>query len=116
MKRQDRPFHERILITAGKIFPVEKIFRTSRELDRLDHLMKKYDYDQSPYLVNFMGIHKLKEMFHKNNYGKGADYTFEDVKLRGPYDYDFVLKQMYGDYWNPPKAGEMNHHNTRIKE
>ncbi len=116
MKRQDRPFHERLLIMVGKILPVEKIFRTSRELQRLDRLMQKYDYDKSPYLVNFMGIHKLKEMFHKNCYGHGADYAFEDVNLRGPYDYDFVLKQMYGEYWNPPKAGEMNHHNTRIKE
>lgn len=116
LKRQNRPFYERLLINAGKIIPVEKIFRTSAELKRLDRLMQKYSYDSSPWLINFMGIHKLKEMFHKSRYGGGRDYTFEDVKLRGPEDYDFVLRQMYGEYWNPPDAGEMNHHNTRIKE
>lgn len=116
LKRQNRPLLERVMITAGKILPVEKIFRTSRELKRLDRLMQKYDYDDSPYLVNFMGIHKLKEMFHKKHYGKGADYIFEDIKLRGPHDYDFVLRQMYGEYWNPPEKSEMNHHNTRIRE
>ena len=114
--KRKRPLHEQILINAGKIFPVEKIFRTDRELKRLDRMMQKYSYDSSPYLVNFMGIHKLKEMFHRKYYGKGADYPFEDISLRGPKDYDFVLRQMYGEYWNPPSAQEMNHHNTRIKE
>ena len=114
--KRKRPLHEQILINAGKILPVEKIFRTDRELKRLDRMMQKYSYDSSPYLVNFMGIHKLKEMFHRKHYGKGADYPFEDISLRGPKDYDFVLRQMYGEYWNPPSAQEMNHHNTRIKE
>ena len=116
LKRTNRPLYERILITVGKILPVEKIFRTSHEMKHLDRLMQKYSYDGSPYLVNFMGIHKLKEMFHKKHYGKGADYPFEDIELRGPADYDFVLRQMYGEYWNPPENQEMNHHHTRIKE
>ncbi|MDO4276684.1 MAG: LicD family protein [Eubacteriales bacterium] len=116
LKKEDRPFYERVLIGAGRILPVEKLFKTSRELRRLDKLMQKYPYDSSPYLVNFMGIHKLKEMFHKKYYGKGAWYDFEDIRLRGPKDYDHVLRQMYGEYWNPPDKQEMNHHNTRIKE
>ena len=114
--KRKRPLHEQLLISAGKVLPVEKIFRTDRELKRLDRMMQRYSYDSSPYLVNFMGIHKLKEMFHRKHYGRGADYSFEDISLRGPKDYDFVLRQMYGEYWNPPSAQEMNHHNTRIKE
>lgn len=114
--KRKRPLHEQLLISAGKVLPVEKIFRTDRELKRLDRMMQKYSYDSSPYLVNFMGIHKLKEMFHRKHYGRGADYPFEDISLRGPKDYDFVLRQMYGEYWNPPSVQEMNHHNTRIKE
>ena len=43
-------------------------------------------------------------MFHRKHYGRGADYPFEDISLRGPKDYDFVLRQMYGEYWNPPSA------------
>ena len=114
--KRKRPLHEQLLISAGRVLPVEKIFRTDRELKRLDRMMQRYSYDSSPYLVNFMGIHKLKEMFHRKHYGRGADYPFEDISLRGPKDYDFVLRQMYGEYWNPPSAQEMNHHNTRIKE
>lgn len=116
LKKTNRPFVERVMIAAGKILPVEKIFKTEKEFRRLDRLMQKYSYDDSAYLINFMGIHKLKEMFHKKYYGQGADYPFEDVVLRGPADFDFVLHQMYGDYRMPPSKEEMNHHNTRIKE
>lgn len=116
LKKANRPFYEKLLIWAGSILPVEKIFKTEKELARLDRLMKKYPYDESPYMVNFMGIHKLKEMFHKKYYGSGARYSFEDVELMGPEDFDHVLCQMYGEYWNPPEKAEMNHHNTIIKE
>lgn len=116
LKKKNRPFVERAMIAVGKVLPVEKIFRTEKEFRRLDRLMQKYPYDTSEYLINFMGIHKLKEMFHKKYYGEGADYLFEDVVLRGPADYETVLTQMYGDYRNPPSKDEMNHHNTRIKE
>lgn len=114
LKKNNRPFYENILIRAGMIFPVEKIFKTDRELKRLDHLMQKYSYDSSSYLINFMGVHKLKEMFHKKHYGKGTLYEFEDVSVVGPEDYDYVLRQIYGEYWNPPDEEEINHHNTRI--
>ena len=116
LKKKNRLFVERAMIAVGKVLPVEKIFRTEKEFRRLDRLMQKYPYDTSEYLINFMGIHKLKEMFHKKYYGEGADYFFEDVVLRGPADYETVLTQMYGDYRNPPSKDEMNHHNTRIKE
>lgn len=116
LKKTSRPFYEKALISFGRVFPVEKIFKTSRELAHLDRLMQKYPYDSSPYLINFMGIHKLKEMFHKKYYGKGAFYEFEGLKLKGPADYDHVLRQMYGEYWNPPDKEEMNHHNTQIKD
>lgn len=114
LKKVRRPFYEKILIRAGMIFPMEKIFKTEKELARLDRLMQRYSYEESPYLINFMGVHKLKEMFHKKYYGKGTFYEFEDVRVAGPDDYDHVLRQIYGEYWNPPDEEDINHHNTRI--
>ena len=114
--KRKRAFHEAVLVKIGSILPVEKILNTSREFERLDRLMQKYSYEDSVYLINFMGIHKLKEMFHKKIYGKGAWYTFEDIRLWGPENSDYVLRQMYGDYMKPPSEAEMNHHNTKIKE
>ena len=114
--KKERSFFEAFLVKAGTVLPVEKIFDSSKEFKRLDKLMQKYPYDKSEYLINFMGVHKLKEMFHKKIYGKGAWYTFEDIRIWGPENSHFVLKQMYDDYMNPPSEAEMNHHNIRIKE
>ena len=114
--KKKRGFLETLLVKIGHILPVERMLNTSKEFERLDRLMQKYSYDKSEYLINFMGVHKLKEMFHKKIYGKGAWYTFEDLRLWGQENSDFVLSQMYGDYMKPPSEAEMNHHNTTIKE
>lgn len=114
--RRDRNLHERLLIKIGTLLPVEKILNTPKEFARLDRLMQKYSFDDSEYVVNFMGIYKLKEMFHKKIYGKGAWYPFEDIRVWGPENYDYFLTQMYGDYRKPPSKKERNHHNTRMAE
>ncbi len=114
LNRKNRPLVERFLISAGRYLPLEKVISTDRQLKALDHLMQMYDYDASSWVINFMGIHKMKEMFPKRYYKRGTFYPFEDIFVRGPVDYDAVLTQMYGDYMEMPPAEEMNHHNTRI--
>ena len=37
-------------------------------------------------------------------------YPFEDTEICGPEDYDFVCKQLYGDYMKPPAQNDRNHH------
>lgn len=114
LNKKNRPTHERILIMLGKKLPVQRIFKTEKELLKLDKALKKYDYNQSNYLVNAMGAYKFKEMFHKKYYGNGKMYSFEDVKIRGPVNYNYVLKQLYGDYMILPKDSEKNKHSLTI--
>lgn len=38
--KRKRPLHEQLLISAGKVLPVEKIFHTDRELKRLDRMSR----------------------------------------------------------------------------
>ena len=70
----------------------------------IDTLLKKYPYEDSNWVANFMGQYKFKEMFPKAYYGKGKLYKFEDAELMGPIDADHVLRQMYGDYMSLPPA------------
>ncbi len=114
LKRRGRPFHERILIALGKRLPVEKMFDSQKSLEALDRCLRRYPYGGSGWMVNFMGIHKLKEMFAISRYGEGAVYSFEDVSLFGPADYDFILTQMYGDYHAFPPENQRAHHSTRL--
>jgi lipopolysaccharide cholinephosphotransferase len=102
-KRTNRPFHERMLIFCGKNFRFLERIDTFKVNMLLDRHLKAYDYSNSHYIINFMGAYKLKEMFPKSYYGKGTPYTFENIELVGPKNYDAILRQMYGDYMNPPK-------------
>jgi len=113
---KERPFIEKILIHIGKMLPVERMFNKDKSLERLDRLLKKYSYDSSNYVVNFMGAYKFKEMFPKKIYDKIQKYQFEDMKLTAPKNYDYVLKQMYGNYMKIPPKEMRNKHFTSIAE
>ena len=91
---------------------INKLLDEKTLWNRLDRLLKKYDYNDAKKLINFCGNWHMKEMFSKSVYGEGALYPFEDVMVRGPQDYDFVLTQMYGDYMTPPPENQRNHHST----
>lgn len=113
--KKNRPLAERIVLAAGKHKIFRKIFRTRKCLFKLEKTLKKYDYHHTDYLVNAMGAWSFKEMFRKEHYGNGTLYCFEDMKILGPDNYDFVLKQMYGDYMTPPQKNEdMNHHKLEV--
>lgn len=91
---------------------INKLLNEKLLWNRLDHVLKRYDYDSSKRLINFCGNWHMKEMFSKDIYGAGALYPFEDIMIRGPESYDFVLTQMYGDYMTPPPADQRNHHSA----
>ena len=114
LNKKNRPLSEKIFIKIGKILPVEKIFNTNKQLKKLDKALKKYPYSKSNYLVNAMGAYKFNEMFNKKYYGEGKKYIFEGLEINGPINYDFVLKQLYGDYMTPPKDEDKNHHCSEI--
>lgn len=81
---------------------------------KLDRHLKRYEYDTSSSLINFCGHWHMKELFRKEVYGEGANYLFEDIQMRGPEDYDFVLRQMYGDYMVPPPEGKKFQHGLEL--
>lgn len=111
-----RPWHERLLIGAGKAFRLQKVFRTDKTFRKLDKLLKKYPYASSPYAVNFMGAGKFREMHEKSVYDARATYPFEDMTIKSVKDYDKWLTQMYGDYMTPPAEEDRNKHCTEGEE
>lgn len=110
LKRPNRPLSERAIIKFVQLTGFGRKGDMYKWLDKIDKALKKYPYKDSDWVVNFMGQYKFKEMFQKKYYGKGKLYDFEDHKLMGPEDADFVLTQMYGDYMTPPEDADKNAH------
>lgn len=113
---KNRAWHERILIAIGKVVKFDKILNTHKIMDKIDRIMRRYDYATSSYVGNFMGAYKMKEVFLKRYYEETAEYPFEDLLCPAPENYDAVLSQMYGDYMTPPQEEVQNKHNTEVLE
>jgi lipopolysaccharide cholinephosphotransferase len=108
--KKKRGMFEKILILFGKKLTKVIKFDSKRRLYHIDKLLKKYTYEHSYYLVNFMGAYTFKEMFPKEYYKKGVKYEFEGFELNGPVEYDKVLKQLYGEYMKPlPPQDRISH-------
>ena len=107
LKRPNRPLSERIVIKFVMITGFGKNMDMYKYLNKIDKLLKKYPYENSNYVVNFMGQYKFKEMFEKKHYGDGTVYDFEDDVMIGPKDYD---------YMTPPNNQEKNAHAAYFNE
>lgn len=111
---KNRVWYEKVLIAIGKVIKFDKILNTRRIMEKIDKTMKKFDYETSGYVGNFMGAYKMKEVFPKRYYEEITEYPFEGLLCPAPKDYDAVLSQMYGAYMTPPQADVQNKHNTEV--
>ena len=84
---------------------------------KLDNLLKKYDYDSSLIVCNYLGGWGQREFVPKEYIGKGAPIMFEGHVFWGvekPHDY---LVKVYGDYMKlPPEEERKSHHSFSILE
>ena len=110
----NRPFHEKVLIKIGQIFNFEKILDSNKCLYKLDKAMRRYDYNKSKYIVNFMSAYRFREMFEKTVFDDCIEYQFETEKLNAPRDYDKMLTKMYGEYMKLPPEEHRNKHHSEV--
>ncbi len=106
-KRSNRPASEKAIIWCVKTFRLQKLIQKDKAFRMLDRTLKRCPYGPSDYNLNAMGAYKLREMFHKEVFGEGSLYPFEDIEIRGPQDYEAYLTQLYGD-WRTP--ADLTHH------
>lgn len=109
-----KSFIDKVIIFLGTKLKIGKIFNKKKEIFKINKLLKKFDYDKSINVVNFMGAYKFREMFNRRIYDEKSNYEFENIQLPGPKDYDFYLTQMYGDYMTPPKKELQDVHSLEI--
>ena len=109
-----RSTKEKLIISIAKFMRLEYFLNERKILDKLDKRLKKYSYEKSNYVVNFMGAYKFKEMFPKDYYKQLVDYSFDAIKFKGPKKYDDILSQMYGNYMILPDEKDRNKHSTEV--
>ena len=116
LERKDRAFWQKVLLKI--LFIGQKIvhFDKRKWIDKIDKNLKAIDLEQSNVIMSFMGVKLIKEIFPKEKYIKLRKYEFEKLSLWGPQDYDYVLKQLYGDYMKLHPIQNRNSHPMQVVE
>lgn len=117
VNKLNRPLHEKILIAFGKTGIPQKLLNRETRIQKFDKCVSKYDFYKSKYVLNFSGRYKFKSIFDREKiYADGRMYEFEGEQFNGPYDFDFYLKQIYGDYMKLPPENQRNWHEIEVIE
>ncbi|MFT8726706.1 MAG: LicD family protein [Liquorilactobacillus nagelii] len=107
---------EKLIIKIGLLIRSDKFLKEQKMMQVLDRDLRKYSYSNCPFAVNFMGAYKLNEMFPRKIYDQLKSYSFEDTQFMGTVFYDEYLKQLYGNYMQPPKENDRDKHNVGMKQ
>ena len=117
VNKPNRPWHEKLLIDIGKTGIPQKILRKEKRIKKFDDYVAKYNFYDADEVLNFSGRYKFKSIFNREKvYANGRMYEFEGEEFNGPYDYDFYLKQIYGDYMKLPPEDQRNWHESEVIE
>lgn len=101
-QHRNRSFLEKSFIAIAGYLQTEKWLNKRKIYDHIDKLLKKQNYNSSEYVGSLMGAYRKKEIFKKRFIGGRATYTFADIQVYGPKDFDGYLTHMYLDYMKLP--------------
>ena len=111
-----RPWYENLIIfIAIKTHP-ERYLDSYKQYRKFHNYLSQYPFEKGYYLVDAYSYYKFKSLFKKSIYGKGTVLLFEGEQYRVPEQYEFYLKQIYGDYMTLPPKNKRNHHEREFVE
>lgn len=80
----------------------------------LDKKLKKYKYNESKLVSNYLGAYGKREIVNKEIFGIGKIIKFENEMFLGPERADEYLTIIYGDYMKlPPIEKRKSHHGIK---
>lgn len=95
---------------------ISKKSKRNAIIHSLENVMRKYEYNTSPFVGNYGGMWGIKEFWNKKHFDSYVLQNFESLQVRVPIGYDAILKKMYGNYMElPPVDKRVSHHNVAYK-
>ena len=106
--RKQRKWYKNLLILIARLFPFYNLKKLSLKVDKS---FSEKDYDSNLYISNFNGSYGSKEINEKRVFGTPKEYTFENIKIKGPEYHNEYLTRIYGDWRElpPPEKRGVQH-------
>ena len=85
-------------------------------LERIEELHNKYPYETSKYVGSIASLYNSpKNRVPKHCFDSTVLVTFEGKEYKAPAGYDYILRNIYGDYTQlPPEEKRITHHTHKI--
>ncbi len=108
--REGRSGLKNMAIRVAQSLP-EKLYDDNKKMLSIDKSISRIDFDRSNFVANYYGIKRGKEIMKKSWFGTPTLYTFEDMQVYGPENYERYLHRLFGD-WRalPPVEQQVTHH------
>lgn len=108
--RRGRSFAKNGAVLLTRLIPNFLLDR-KQYLRRLDSACGALDYDSCPWVGNFMGAWRQREIMPVSIMGTPTLYSFEGLQVYGAEDYEGYLTSLYGDWRKlPPEEKRVSHH------
>lgn len=109
--------YKNILVKLLKL--LNGFFNQQRVEEEYDDLISKYKNKNTKLIANLCVNYSFgkiyREMFEKEKIREIVEYDFEDTKLKGLKNYDYLLGQTFGDYMKlPPKEEQVSKHFMKL--
>lgn len=108
--RKGRSIVKNIFALVSRIIP-NSLFPIRDLRIRIDSIISKYDFAESQYVGNLLGLKMEREIVPKDYFGVPQDVLFEGHSLKMPAQPDKYLMHIYGNWKKmPPKEKQITHH------
>ncbi len=111
--KKDQKFITKMILMLEKLCGCDR--RTVKYTSKLDNLLSKYDIKTSKLMCNYGNWQGKLEYAPREQYGKGIQAEFEELKVIIPEKYDDYLTQKYGDWRSDiPDEEKHGHHYCEV--
>ena len=83
-------------------------------MKKLNRIMRKYNFEDSRYVVTYSGVYRKKEIYPKEWLGQAKEVAFEDFKIRVPKNYDAYLRHFFGEYMQLPPEDQRQYKHEKV--
>ena len=105
-----RSVWENLAIRFIRLFPKRSDEKTQKLLKKYNTTLKKYRFEDSKYIADFIGKYHFKDIYPKAWWIPVKEVDFENIKVPIPNGFHEYLTQIYGDYMTPPKKEDQESH------
>lgn len=114
MHKVGRPWYEKAIIKILHHLPLGQLINVDACLNRMNKVLKKYDFDASAWAGNMLGKYREKEYMPRKWWGVPTLMPFENIDVRCPAESDKIQTKLYGNYMKWPDMKDRVSHDIEI--